>query len=83
MVPKSKPGAYRWILNASYNRDGHSINDRIFDYTTTLVDVRSSLVPGLRTEFMGRIDLTRAFKALENHCADVFAGHRGIRIYFH
>ena len=68
----SKPGAYRLILNASYNRDGHSINDRIFDYTTTLVDVRSSLVPGLRTQFMSRIDLTRAFKQLSRTIAQMY-----------
>ena len=27
VVPKSKLGTYRWVLNASYNRDGPSIND--------------------------------------------------------
>ena len=31
VVPKSKPGSYRWILNASYNKMGTSINDHILD----------------------------------------------------
>ena len=64
VVPKSTPGSYRWVLNASYNREGPSVNDRIFDYTTTLVGVKESLHPCLRTRFMSRIDLRRAFKQL-------------------
>ena len=34
VVPKSKQGSYRWVLNASYNKDGPSINDCILDYST-------------------------------------------------
>ena len=34
VVPKSKLGDFRWVLNASHNRQGPSINDRIFDYAT-------------------------------------------------
>ena len=52
------------MLNASYNKDGPSINDRIFDYTTRLVSFKESLVPCLRTQFMSRIDLRKAFKQL-------------------
>ena len=62
VVPKSKPGTYRWVLNASYSRGGPSINDRIFDYSTKLVGVKESLYPCIRTRFMRRIDLKRAFK---------------------
>ena len=40
------------------------MNDRIYDYTTTLVGLKESLVPCLRTRFMSRIDLRRAFKQL-------------------
>ena len=64
VVPKSTPGSYRWVLNASYNRQGPSINDRIYDYTTRLVSVQQSLYPCIRTRFMGRIDLKQAFKQL-------------------
>ena len=64
VVPKSKPGSYRWVLNSSYNQGGPSVNDRIFDYTTALVGVKESLYPCLRTRFMSRIDLRRAFKQL-------------------
>ena len=64
VVPKSKPGAFRWVLNASYNRDGPSINDRICDYTTSLISVKDSLYPCLRSQYMSRIDLRRAFKQL-------------------
>ena len=64
VVPKSKPGAYRWVLNASYNRDGVSLNDKIFDYTTKFVGFKESIVPCLRTKFMSRIYLRRAFKQL-------------------
>ena len=31
VVPKSKPGTYRWVLNASYNHSGPSINEKITD----------------------------------------------------
>ena len=62
VVPKSKPGTYRWVLNASYNVGGPSINDRIFDYSTKLISVKESLYPCVRTNFMSRIDLRRAFK---------------------
>ena len=62
VVPKSTPGSYRWVLNASYNRGGPSINERITDFTTKLVSVKESLRPCLRTTFMSRIDLRRAFK---------------------
>ena len=64
VVPKSTAGSYRWILNASYNRMGPSINDRILDYSTSLISVKESLYPCLRTRFMSRIDLRRAFKQL-------------------
>ena len=64
VVPKSKLGSYRWVLNASYNREGPSINDCIWDYTTNLISVKDSLIPCLRTQFMSRIDLRRAFKQL-------------------
>ena len=64
VVPKSKLGTYRWILNASHTKGGPSINDRIYDYTTSLVGVKKSLEPCLRTRFMGRLDLRRAFKQL-------------------
>ena len=64
VVPKSKPGSYRWVLNASYNRQGASINDRIYDYSTSLIGFKESLRPCLRTCFMSRIDLRRAFKQL-------------------
>ena len=64
VVPKSKPGTYRWVLNASYNKAGPSINARIFDYSTKLISVKESLYPCIRTRFMSRIDLRRAFKQL-------------------
>ena len=64
VVPKSKQGSYRWVLNASYSQGGPSINDCITDYTTSLVSVRDSLRPCLRTQFMSRNDLRRAFKQL-------------------
>ena len=64
VVPKSKPGDYRWVLNASYNRWGTSINDHILDYSTRLVSFKDSLYPCLRTRFISRIDLRRAFKQL-------------------
>ena len=63
VVPKSKPGAYRWVLNTSYNKKGLSINDRIFDYSTSLVSFKESLIPCLRTEFMSK-NLRKAFKQL-------------------
>ena len=52
------------MLNASFNRDGPCINELISDYSTRLTDVKTSLHPCLRTTFMGRIDLRRAFKQL-------------------
>ena len=64
VVPKSKPGDYRWVLNASYNRWGTSINDHILDYSTRLMSFKDSLYPCLRTRFISRIDLRRAFKQL-------------------
>ena len=36
----------------------------IFNYSTKLVSIRESLYPCLRTQFMSRIDLKRAFKQL-------------------
>ena len=64
VVPKSKPGSYRWVLNASYNRGGPSLNDRIYDYSTNLIGFKESIIPCLRTSFMCRIDLRKAFKQL-------------------
>ena len=64
VVPKSTPGSFRWVLNASYSQGGPSINDRIFDYSTSLIDVKTSLAPFVRSRFMSRIYLTRAFKQL-------------------
>ena len=31
VVPKTKMGSYRWVLNASYNAEGPSINEKILD----------------------------------------------------
>ena len=64
VVPKSKPGAYRWVLNASYDRGGASLNDKIYEYSTKLVGFKESIVPCLKTSFMSRIDLKKAFKQL-------------------
>ena len=64
VVPKSSPGKYRWVLNASYNGQGPSINDCISDFSTKLIGVKESLFPCLPTRFMARIDLKRAFKQL-------------------
>lgn len=64
VVSKTKPGTYRWVLNASYNRGGPSLNDRIFDYKTSFVGFKESLIPCLKTRFMSRIDLRKAFKQL-------------------
>ena len=64
VVPKSSPGSYRWILNASYNQQGPSINDKISDFSTKLIGVKESLYPCTRTRFMSRIDLRHAFKQL-------------------
>ena len=64
VVPKSKAGCYRWVLNASYNKGGPSVNDRIFEYSTKLISVKDSLLPFVRTRFISRIDLRRAFKQL-------------------
>ena len=64
VVPKSKLGSFRWVLNASHSDGGPSMNDMIYDYSTKLVGVKESLYPCLRTNFMSRIDLKRAFKQL-------------------
>ena len=64
VVPKSKPGCYRWVLNALYNKRGPSVNDRIFDYSTELISVKESQWPCLRTRFISCIELRRAFKQL-------------------
>ena len=64
LVPKTKPWTYQWVLNASYNRGRESINEKILDFNTELISVRDSLYPCLRTRFMIRIDLRRAFKQL-------------------
>ena len=64
VVPKSKVGTYRWVLNASWNKAGPSINDQIAVYSTKLVSMKKSLYPALRTQFISRIDLRRAFKQL-------------------
>ena len=64
VVPKTKLGSYRWVMNASFNRGGPCVNDLISDYTTSLIDFKTSLYPCLRTQFMSRIDLRRAFKQL-------------------
>ena len=62
VVPKSSPGSFRWVLNASYNKQGPSINDCILD--SQLIGVKDSLRPCLRTRQMAKIDLRRAFKQL-------------------
>ena len=72
VVPKSKPGSYRWVLNASHNHRGPSINDLIYDYSTRLISVRDSLVPCLRSQFMSRIDLRRAFKQLFREISQMY-----------
>ena len=64
VVPKSKPGSYRWVLNASHDRQGPSVNDRITQFSTSLIGFKESLYPCLRAQFMSRIDLRRAFKQL-------------------
>ena len=40
------------------------MNDRIFDFNTRLISVTESIYPCLRTKFISRIDLRRAFKQL-------------------
>ena len=75
VVPKSKPGTYRWVLNASYNRLGPSINDRSFDYSTSLVGLKNSLFPCLRSQFMCRIDLRCIQAVIQIHIAVVFTHH--------
>ena len=64
VVSKSTPSSFRWVLNALYSQGGPSINDRILDYSTSLIDVKTSLTPFVRSRFMSRIYLTRAFKQL-------------------
>ena len=72
IVPKSKPGSYRWVLNASYNYGGPSINERIYDYSTELISIRNSLMPCLKTQFISRIDLRRAFKQLFRQISQLY-----------
>ena len=60
------------MLNASYNRGGPSVNDLIADFSTSLIDVKSSLYPCLRTRFMSRIDLKRAFKQLHRTVSQMY-----------
>ena len=72
VVPKKTLGSYRWVLNASHNRGGPSINDKIIDYSTTLTGVKQSLYPCLRTKFMSRIDLRRAFKQLFRNISQLY-----------
>ena len=72
VVPKTKPGSYRWVLNASHSGGGPSINDRIADYTTNLISVKTSLEPCLRSQFMSRIDLRRAFKQLFRQISQMY-----------
>ena len=40
------------------------MNDRIYDYTTSLIGLKDSLHPCVRNQFMSRIDLRCAFKQL-------------------
>ena len=61
---KSAPGSFPWILNASYNRQGASINHHIYDYTTSFVDFMESLHPYLLTRFIFTIALRKAFQRL-------------------
>ena len=41
VVPKTTAGTYRWVLNASYNIRGPSLNDRIFDFKTSFFGLRN------------------------------------------
>ena len=59
---KSKLGSFRWVLDALHSRDGLSINDVFYDYTTPLIGVKESLYPCVRSQLISRIDLRRAFK---------------------
>ena len=43
---------------------GPSINEHISDYSTSLISFKDSLYPCLRTRFISRVDLRRAFKQL-------------------
>ena len=72
VVPKSTPGSFRWVLNDSYNQGGPSINDRVFDNSTSLIDVKTSLLPCVRSKFTSRIDLTRDFKQLFRSLTQMF-----------
>ena len=40
------------------------MNDKIFDFSTKLISIKDSLYPFVRTKFISRIDLRRAFKQL-------------------
>ena len=40
------------------------MNDKILDFSTKLTSVKDSLYPFVRTKFISRIDLRRAFKQL-------------------
>ena len=40
------------------------MNDMIYNFSTKLIGVKESLYPCLRTSFMSRIELKRAFKQL-------------------
>ena len=64
VVPKSKPGSYRWVLNALYDQNGPSLNSRIVNFSTDLISFQQSLRRCVRTRFMSRLDLRRAFKQL-------------------
>ena len=59
-------------MNASFNRDGPCVNDLISDYTTSLIDFKTSLYPGVRTQFMSRIDLKQAFKQLFRNISQMY-----------
>ena len=64
VVPKTKPGSYRWVLNASWNAGGPSLNEKILNFNTELTSLKKTLRPCVRTRFMSRLDLRRAFKQL-------------------
>ena len=75
VVPKKKLGSFRWVLNASHNKGGPSVNDMIYDFSTKLIGVKASLYPYLRTSFMSGIDLKWAFKQLFHSISQlIFAG---------
>ena len=43
---------------------GSAINEHIMDYSTSLISLKDSLYPCLRSQFISRLDLRRAFKQL-------------------